>query len=579
MPVATGSLCTGYGGLEAAVAHVLGGEVRWVADNDADVAALLAHRYPGLPNLGNIKLIDWAGALDSGALDRVRAVTGGYPCQPFSHAGRRRGTDDPRHLWPSIAVAVRALRPEFAVFENVSGHLSLGFDVVLRDLDGLGYDVWWVVVRAADIGAPHERARVFILAVRRDVVTAPAPSRFPFAILESGRWMRPQETLFGPVEYAGTFPTAGSMRDGRVYRANPPSLYRAIGLLPSPDAGGFGDKPETVIARRERELAKGQNGNGFGLTLAMTVALAGRAETRLPTPTVADSRGSRNTTSPRRDGSAHHDGTTLADVADLLPTPRAARGASGTETMYALGGRFSAADRPQGEVLLPTPEHSDGSGGRVASEFGGTRDSGAKRAVTLGTAVAYLPSPAARDWRSGASNLLGTNARPLNEIVESGLLLPSPAGYDGSRGGTQDPAKRAAGGHQISLGDRIEKELRFDSNGQAEEPADQGERGFGARNWNWRVETNGLVRDYSAAVYRWEDLTRPCPPPVVPNRKGQLRLNPQLPEWMMGLPLGWVTEVPGLTRTAQLRIAGNGVLPLQAVYALSLLVEAASLRV
>ncbi len=86
------------------------------------------------------------------------------PCQPFSTAGKRKGTKDERHLWPYVRDAIRALRPRLVVLENVRGHLTLGFDVVLADLAALGMSARWGVVRASDAGAPHGRARLFIVA-------------------------------------------------------------------------------------------------------------------------------------------------------------------------------------------------------------------------------------------------------------------------------------------------------------------------------------------------------------------------------------------------------------------------------
>ena len=100
-------------------------------------------------------------------------------------------------------------------------------------------------------------------------------------------------------------------------------------------------------------------------------------------------------------------------------------------------------------LLLPTPEASDGTGGRVSSEMGGSRPSGSKRAVTVSTAVAHLlPTPAARDWKSGQSNMMDRNARPLNEVVE--MLLPTPNATDwkGSgqtQGRARDGKLRTAG--------------------------------------------------------------------------------------------------------------------------------------
>jgi DNA (cytosine-5)-methyltransferase 1 len=157
-----GSLCTGYGGLDIAAREVFGGQVAWVSDVDPGARRIIAHRMPGVPNLGDLTAVDWAG------VEPVDVLTAGYPCQPFSTAGRRKGTADDRHIWPHIADALRVLRPRHAVFENVAGHLRLGFDTVLADLAALGFDAEWVVVRASEVGAPHQRKRLLVLATAAD---------------------------------------------------------------------------------------------------------------------------------------------------------------------------------------------------------------------------------------------------------------------------------------------------------------------------------------------------------------------------------------------------------------------------
>jgi DNA (cytosine-5)-methyltransferase 1 len=101
--------------------------------------------------------------------DRVDILTGGYPCQPFSAAGKRAGKEDPRHLWPWIADGIRILRPRMCFFENVEGHISLGLSSVISDLEELGYKVSWGIFSAREVGAPHQRKRVFILAHRNGV--------------------------------------------------------------------------------------------------------------------------------------------------------------------------------------------------------------------------------------------------------------------------------------------------------------------------------------------------------------------------------------------------------------------------
>jgi len=129
------------------------------------IANLVAKMEAGLmdpaPVWPDLKTFPWAAFRD-----RVDILTGGYPCQPFSAAGKRAGKEDPRHLWPWIADGIRLLRPRFCFFENVEGHISLGLSDVIEDLAGMGYRTTWGIFSAAEVGAPHQRKRVFILAHR-----------------------------------------------------------------------------------------------------------------------------------------------------------------------------------------------------------------------------------------------------------------------------------------------------------------------------------------------------------------------------------------------------------------------------
>jgi len=155
--VKVGSLCTGYGGLDIAVEAFFNAEMVWCAEIDKQASDLIATRF-NKPNLGDIKQIDWD------TVEPIDILTAGYPCQPFSHAGQRKGIEDDRHIWPYIIKTISALRPKIVVLENVRGHLSLGFKEVLKDLAENGYDAKWQVIRASDVGAPHQRARLFIVA-------------------------------------------------------------------------------------------------------------------------------------------------------------------------------------------------------------------------------------------------------------------------------------------------------------------------------------------------------------------------------------------------------------------------------
>lgn len=148
-----GSLFSGIEGLGLG----LGLPPTFLCESDKHCRVVLERHFPGVPIVPDIR------ELDAGT-PRVDVLHGGYPCQPFSNAGRRRGEDDPRHLWPEFAHVVRLLRPRVVVIENVEAHLRLGFDSVLCDFAEMGMDVRWGVVRASDVGAPHGRARLFAVA-------------------------------------------------------------------------------------------------------------------------------------------------------------------------------------------------------------------------------------------------------------------------------------------------------------------------------------------------------------------------------------------------------------------------------
>jgi DNA (cytosine-5)-methyltransferase 1 len=111
---------------------------------------------------------DHALAASTVGRPRLDLITAGYPCQPFSHAGKRLGEADDRHLWPAIAALVFDLRPRWCLFENVAGHVSLGLDDVLSDLEALDYTCWPLVVPACAVNAPHRRDRVWLVAAHAE---------------------------------------------------------------------------------------------------------------------------------------------------------------------------------------------------------------------------------------------------------------------------------------------------------------------------------------------------------------------------------------------------------------------------
>ena len=182
-----GSLFSGYGGLDLAVAEKFNAEVVWHCEWDAAPSKILEKHFPNTPNYRDVTTVDFT------QVEPVDILTGGFPCQDLSLAGKRAGLKDGTRsgLWSEFFRAIETIRPKWVVIENVRGILSAtasngnleqcewcmgnGSDepvlralgAVLGDLSTIGYDAKWTGVRASDIGAPHNRFRIFILAYRR----------------------------------------------------------------------------------------------------------------------------------------------------------------------------------------------------------------------------------------------------------------------------------------------------------------------------------------------------------------------------------------------------------------------------
>jgi DNA (cytosine-5)-methyltransferase 1 len=118
---------------------------------------VLAKHWPGVPIHEDIRALD-------GRTVAADVVCGGFPCQPFSTAGKRRGKEDDRHLWPEMRRVIAEARPAWVIGENVPGIIRMELDAVLSDLEALGYACRTFVVPAAAVDAPHIRARVWVVA-------------------------------------------------------------------------------------------------------------------------------------------------------------------------------------------------------------------------------------------------------------------------------------------------------------------------------------------------------------------------------------------------------------------------------
>lgn len=555
-----GSLCSGYGGLDMAAEALTGGTTLWHCEYDDHPSTLLALRYPGVPNYGDLKALDWTET-------EVDVLTAGYPCQPFSGAGKRLGTDDPRHLFPYIAQGVERMRPPLLLLENVRGHLSLGFDVVLAELDRIGYDARWTLLRAADVGAPHGRSRLWIAARDRQAGGWPVLLGEPTAVLDEGEWVQAQGGLFGHIA-ADKPGTAGTMVRGARWDTTA-DLAHVGGLLPTPrstaartgrssmtrDGQWSAPSLEQALELGRGELPRefrswdevpgwqgslmptprttdangaGTHGDG-GPDLRTVVSLLG-------TPRASDYKGAGPVGSPSHKHMLER-GYLPAQVTDLLPTPTSAdsNSSGGSQPEYVtltdavVRTDMGTRSNPRHDTLLPTPKATDGT-------KGGPNQRGSSGDLTLPSAVmperlALLPTPTTQPQTGNG------HARNLGAEVQD--LLPTPTSAAG------------LGGNLSRSGARSDELLLP---GVAKQVTD-------AASWG----------PYAAAVARWEGLTRPAPPPTEPGRSGP-RLSPAFVEWMQGLPTGWVTGADlGLTRNAQLMMLGNGVVPQCAAAAFGLL--------
>lgn len=152
-----GSLFSGIGGFDLA-AQWVGWQNIWQCEKDKFCQKVLSKNFPGKIIYDDIITTDWTQA------PKVDVISGGFPCQPFSQAGKRTGKEDDRYLWPAMLEVISAIRPTWVVGENVAGIVSMALDDVCADLENQGYEVQPVIIPACAVGATHRRDRVWILA-------------------------------------------------------------------------------------------------------------------------------------------------------------------------------------------------------------------------------------------------------------------------------------------------------------------------------------------------------------------------------------------------------------------------------
>ena len=168
-------LFSGIGGFSLA-GHWAGWQTVQFCEIDTFCGRVLEKNFPGIPIHQDIKTLTRDNILENGIWrpSEPTIVVGGFPCQPYSHAGRRKGNDDDRALWPQMLRIVREVEPAWVVGENVAGLLSMDggrvFDGIVTDLENAGYSVEVFVIPACAVGAPHRRDRVWIVASNSDCI-------------------------------------------------------------------------------------------------------------------------------------------------------------------------------------------------------------------------------------------------------------------------------------------------------------------------------------------------------------------------------------------------------------------------
>lgn len=454
-------------------------------------------------------------ATDWSSVEPVDILTAGFPCQDVSCAGARKGlrAGTRTGVWTHVAEAIAALRPSLVVLENVRGLLSAGAD---SDMELCP----WCL---GESGAEHAlRACGAVLGDLSDLLYDTAGAVVSAA--DAG----------APHRRERVFILAWPAADARGERWNGRPGFIGAGR---PQA--FGDEARDHSFDSSGALAEDANSTTRG---QRRLAAPGQAPGGRPR---SDARGSGGAPAAHSEGYRRDEGR--AEPAWLLRGPDAALGGDGT-----------AADANDGQPHQP--EGPD----RAADE----RAAAGRPVLRVG---GRTPADADSSGR-------GPDERDLSEREpNTDRLPPADAERCGRDGWPQDPQRGQERGAAARRDSDAPADADSDGLARSAERDSEPQRAQAGREQR-RVDPQRRVLDwgpYEAAISRWEAVVgRPAPRPTEPGRTGE-RLSPRFVEWMQGLPEGWVTDVPGLSRNAQLKALGNGVVPAQAELALRLLLDRA----
>lgn len=404
--------------------------------------------------------------------------------------------------------------------------------------------------------------------------------------------------------FSQTFPRSGSMRTGRLFPRPawvPPIAVSVGSVLPTPRASRGASSTETVALLPTPGKADGDGGHLSSEGHQSTLPGVTRDLALLPSPRTSDT-----------NGAGHHgDGgmdlrTAVTEIA-LLPTPAVndmgmaytpEEWDAWTEKMKAKHGNGNGHGKSlnvEAQRLLPTPTRRDHKDSEICREPHRPDDVDTLARALTDVPAALLPAPSVADSTGGHERRGGERGEELllKGVVRAaadGTLLPTPRATDGTKGG---PNQRGSSGDLMLPSAVASMSIACSYCGELREVAgcdncdagplpllptptavDYKSSGGGYNGQTNVTLTDATVRqtarwgEYEPAIRRWEAITRPAPEPTKPNSKGSPKLSDEFDEWLMGLPAGWITDVPGITWNEVLKACGNGVLPQQCVAAL-----------
>lgn len=273
-------LFAGIGGFSYAGEKLVGGyETVAFCEYDEHAQKVLRKHWPDTEIIGDIRELADDADRFRGSVD---IVCGGYPCQPFSLAGVRRGDQDDRHLWPEMLRIIEAVRPRWVIGENVAGHITMGLDNVLSDLEGAGYASRCYVIPAVAADAPHRRDRCWVVANSDDAGQSAS---------EGSRQGNRDKSWHDVRRCGETMAHAGCQRQGaEVSRSGGQSIYGAAPRQRTETRDRFADCGDTVADADSQRRCSGdtqrQDAKAVGQSPRHQRQYAGGMEAWLPEPSV-----------------------------------------------------------------------------------------------------------------------------------------------------------------------------------------------------------------------------------------------------------------------------------------------------